>query len=368
MREIMRSLLFFKSEPEVVSARSKTVLLAICLMGSAAAQTRVDLSTQSKGIDFQTQPYTKPLKSGATLPAACSQAELFFLNSAPPGSNIYACTAPNSWSLQSPANFGSLTNLATSAPLVGGPITTSGTLSCPTCTTNAASATVNAIMLGGGSQAIAPLGSLGSATTVLHGNAAGAPSFGAVNLATDVSGNLSVSHLNNGTSASALTFWRGDGTWATPAGTGGGSLAIASNGTMVGTRPVLNVVPGAGISTLLSDTGTQINIQQTVDSAVVQTRANQQSGQTLLCASASASGFAYSCSMSPTLTAYTTGMLINWLPDVNGTGGATTLNIDVLGPQPITLSDGTTNPGASDIMARHMYLLWFDGANFRKLF
>jgi len=67
---------------------------------------------------------------------------------------------------------------------------------------SSAALTANALMLGGGAgSAPSTLGSLGTSSTVLHGNASGAPTFGAVALGSDVSGSLPIA--NGGTNATA---------------------------------------------------------------------------------------------------------------------------------------------------------------------
>src|SRR5579872_2512494 len=163
------------------------ILFAALLAAAADGQTRLSLDSQTKNVDFTKAAFTRPVKTGTTLPSTCSVGDLFFQTSASAGSNLYGCASANTWTPES----------------------------------------------------------------------------------------------------------------------GGGSLAVDNNGTLVGSRNTINLIGGLGVLNTISDTGAQINLQQSVDTSVIPSKATAQSGVMWLCSSAGGSSSAYTCALSPTLQAYT---------------------------------------------------------------
>src|SRR4051794_17493663 len=88
----------------LMSAAFCGVLFAVFGSGMNA-QTLVNLGTQGRNIDFTGAQWTRPIKSGTSLPTTCSTGDFFFNTTAVAGQDLFSCLS-NSWTLIGQASSG----------------------------------------------------------------------------------------------------------------------------------------------------------------------------------------------------------------------------------------------------------------------
>ena len=101
------------------------------VLASYGQTTQINLATQGRNIDFTSAPFTRPLKTGTALPATCSPGDLFFKTDAVAGKNLYACTAVNTWVVQSTSSAAGLGDPGSNGIVVRTGVNTTSAVSAP---------------------------------------------------------------------------------------------------------------------------------------------------------------------------------------------------------------------------------------------
>ena len=183
------------------------------------------------------------------------------------GTNVTVSgTWPNQTVNSTASGSGTVTSVAATVPSVlsisGSPITTSGTLAITYSGTalpvvnggtgvTTSTGTGNTV-LSTSPTLVTPI--LGTPTSCTLTNATGLP------LSTGVIGNLPVTNLNAGTSASSSTFWRGDGVWATVSG-GGATPIVENENTISANRTITVGSNGMSVGYMTVNTGVSVTVQ-----------------------------------------------------------------------------------------------------------
>lgn len=385
-----------------------------------AAQTQIDLSKQTKVVDFSLISSVKPFTMGATLPGTCVQGAAFFLTTAVAGQNLYGCTSANVWTLQSgggsaAAVWGAITGTLASqtdlaaalalklgttgsadlawARVTGAPAITglSVVTSVGSPGSNSNMATEAAVRL---AITAASSGVTGPGTTTVNylpawGNTLGTSLGVGLPVATTAAASTVVEAGSGGKidpgwlpppASSALGGVQSkdcsgagaliqkintDGTVSCGSITAGNTFAIQVGASAIGTETALNLIAGSGISWVCLDNPSNNRVDCTANMGGVNlTIAVAQAGTPTLCKSANGT-FAYTCSLagSSALTVYTPGMRIFLWPDVTCSASCM-LNINSLGNINIKRADGSTDPGGVLVGGRPQWI-WYDGTIWR---
>jgi hypothetical protein len=90
-----------RSKSEGLPGGKVIIAMLFALTPAFSQITTLNLGTQGRNADFSNLSFTRPVTVGTSLPATCQVGQLFFNSVAAAGSNLYGCTATNTWTLQS---------------------------------------------------------------------------------------------------------------------------------------------------------------------------------------------------------------------------------------------------------------------------